>query len=438
MNEPATRRSSVNWRLVFLLTAVATSGYVGRVAVTVAAPGMMNDFNLSQEQIGTVFSAFLIGYTLFQVPSGALADRVNARRIFLVLCFGWTLLSTLTAFVAWGGYGLPMVIPQLWLVRAAFGIVAAPMYPTSGRTIAATASPDMQARANSFVLSSVGTGSAIAPVLLVPIANSWGWRVAMIFAASFTAVAGLLWFRLAPRTGVSTRTGGVGNPVAPRALPASQRPSTRPLRSPGFWLLCGSYMLQAYLGYIFVFWFYLYLIQVRHFDVLEAAGFTVLPWVATIIAIPVGGVLSDAAVAHWGTAWGRRSVPLVALCAAAVFLIIGARTSSAIMAALALTACTVLVLCTEGPFWATMIHLSGEQSGVAGGIMNFGGNLGGVISPALTPWLAERVGWGSALSLTAGLAVVAALLWLGIGVKSWPPTILMQDSDCSTTQEPSA
>jgi sugar phosphate permease len=135
-------------------------------------------------------------------------------------------------------------------------------------------------------------------------------------------------------------------------------------------------------------------------------------------AIPAGGVFSDAAVAHWGAAWGRRSVPLVALGAAAIFLVIGARTSSAIVAASALTACTVLVLCTEGPFWATMTQLSGERSGVAGGVMNFGSNLGGMISPAFTPWMAERIGWGSALTLTAGLAVVAALLWLGVRVNN--------------------
>src|SRR5579863_7167665 len=42
----------------------------------------------------------------------------------------------------------------------------------------------------------------------------------------------------------------------------------------------------------------------------------------------------------------------------------------------------------------------------------------GMISPALTPWLAERIGWSSALSLTAGLAVMAALLWLGIRVNN--------------------
>jgi ACS family glucarate transporter-like MFS transporter len=88
------------------------------------------------------------------------------------------------------------------------------------------------------------------------------------------------------------------------------------------------------------------------------------------------------------------------------------------VAVAALTTCTVLVLCTEGPFWATMTQLSGEHSGIAGGTMNFGSNLGGMVSPALTPWLAERIGWESALTLTAGLAVLAGLLWLGVRVES--------------------
>jgi len=240
----------------------------------------------------------------------------------------------------------------------------------------------------------------------------------MIVAASFSAVAGLLWFRFAPHQLGSIRTAGVQTSVAVGPAASSPKGSARPLRSPAFWFLCGSYLLQGYLGYIFIFWFYLYLVQVRHFVILKAAGFTVLPWVATVFAIPAGGVLSDVAVAHWGAAWGRRSVPLVALGAAAIFLVIGARTSSAIVAASALTVCTVLVLCTEGPFWATMTQFSGERSGVAGGVMNFGSSLGGMISPALTPWLAERIGWSSALSLTAGLAVMAALLWLGIRVNN--------------------
>jgi ACS family glucarate transporter-like MFS transporter len=411
----ATAPASMSKRLVLLLMAVASAGYVGRVAVTVVAPGIMREFGLSQAQMGMVFSAFLVGYTAFQVPSGGLADRVSARRIFLVLCLGWALLNTLTAFVAWHGYGLAMVIPQLLLIRALFGVMAAPTYPTSARTIAVTTPSRMQARANSLVLASVGIGSAVAPLLLAPIDGRYGWRAALLVAASFSAAAGLLWWRFAPRK--LHPQGSAAVETAAHAPTAATQASHKPLRSPSFWFLFASYLLQGYLGYIFVFWFYLYLVQVRHFEVLKAASFTALPWVATIFAIPLGGVLSDAAVARWGATWGRRSVPLVALCGAAVFLVLGARTPSPMVAVAALTACTVLVLSTEGPFWASMTQLSGEHSGVAGGVMNFGSNLGGMVSPALTPWLAERIGWESALTLTAGLAVVAGLLWLKVRVE---------------------
>jgi ACS family glucarate transporter-like MFS transporter len=398
-------------RLVLLLMGVASAGYVGRVAVTVAAPGMMREFGLSQAQMGMVFSAFLAGYTAFQVPSGGLADRVSARRIFLALCVGWTLLNTLTALVAWHGYGMAMVIPQLLLLRALFGVMAAPTYPTSARTIGVTTPARMQARANSLVLASVGIGSAVAPLLLAPVAGRDGWRAALLAAAGFSAAAGLLWWRFAPRE--QQAANGAGAVEAPVE---AARSSARPLRSRSFRFLFASYLLQGYLGYIFVFWFYLYLVQVRHFEVLRAASFTALPWVATIFAIPLGGVLSDAAVARWGATWGRRSVPLIALSTASLFLVIGARTPNAMVAVGALTACTVLVLSTEGAFWATMTQLAGERSGVAGGVMNFGSNLGGMVSPALTPWLAERIGWGAALTLTAGLAVVAGLLWLKVRV----------------------
>lgn len=410
--------ASTSKRLVLLLMAVTSAGYVCRVAVTVVAPNMMKDFGLTQAQMGTVFSAFLVGYTFFQMPSGWLADRVSARRIFLVLCTGWTVLTALTVLVGWRGFGLAMIIPQLWFIRAMFGVIAAPTYPTSGRTIAITMPPRLQARANSLVLASVGVGSAVTPLLLAPITSHYGWRTALGVAASLSATAGLLWWRFAPRQ-LDSPESSLANQEATAAVgTGSSNESAQPLRSRSFWFLFASYLLQGYLGYIFIFWFYLYLVQVRHFEVLKAASFIALPWIATMFAIPLGGVCSDAAVIRWGASWGRRSVPLVALCAAAIFLVIGARTPSPHLAVAALTTCTVLVLCTEGPFWATMTQLSGERSGIAGGTMNFGSNLGGMVSPALTPWLAERIGWETALTLTAGLAVVAGLLWLGVRVET--------------------
>ncbi len=75
-----------------------------------------------------------------------------------------------------------------------------------------------------------------------------------------------------------------------------------------------------------------------------------------------------------------------------------------------------------------MTQLSGRRSGIAGGVMNFASNLGGLVSPAFTPWLAGRIGWEAALTLTAGLAVVAGLLWLGVRPEA---TALAASPECA-------
>ena len=409
-NEAATKFS---WQqLAVMLLGVASAGYVCRVAVTIAGSGMMSEFGLSQARMGTIFTAFLVGYTAFQIPSGWLADRADARKVFLWLCAGWCVLTLLTAGVGWRGFGISVALPLLWVIRGLFGVVAAPTYPASGRILAVTVAPQHRALANGLVLASVGVGSALAPVILAPVADRFGWRACLLLAAVLAAGVGALWWNLSPDF---RKAETLEIPEADvKRIGSASHPGVNPFRTRSFWFLSASYFLQSYLGYIFVFWFFLYLVQVRHFAFPKAGWLTSLPWMATIVAIPAGGLVSDFAVRIFGPTWGRRSVPVAVLMAAAAFLVMGARTANPSMAVAALTACTVLVMCTEGPFWATMTQLSREKSGVAGGTMNFAGNLGGIISPTLTPWLAERMGWERALVLTAALAVLGSLLWLGV------------------------
>jgi hypothetical protein len=72
------------------------------------------------------------------------------------------------------------------------------------------------------------------------------------------------------------------------------------------------------------------------------------------------------------------------------------------------------VLCVEGPYWTTMAGLAGDRSGTGGGIMNTGCNVAGLLSPIVTPWLGSIIGWEPALHVAAAMAIVAALLWLGV------------------------
>ncbi len=400
------------WPAVALLSLTATAGYICRVNISTAGALVMEEFGLTQAQMGRIFSAFLLGYALFQVPGGALADRWGAGRVLMAASFAWAALTSLPVLV---GRELPasdagVAIAVLMASRFLLGVAAAPTYPAAARGVASWVRPGQQGRANGMVIASVGLGSAIAPPLVSAVMVEWGWRASLLVSAAPALVMALLWLRAArPAPAV-----GEPEPEARERAAAVGTPEGR-MRSPSFVLLTASYTLQGYVGYIFVFWFYLYLVQERRFDLLRGAWISSLPWVLSIASIPFGGWLSDRLTAgRLGPVWGRRAVPLAGMALSGVLISFGARTGSPYMAAAALALATAFVMCVEGPFWAAMMGLAGRRSGTAGGIMNMGCNIGGLISPALTPLLAQYLGWQGALHLAAGLAVLAAALWLGI------------------------
>ena len=82
-----------------------------------------------------------------------------------------------------------------------------------------------------------------------------------------------------------------------------------------------------------------------------------------------------------------------------MFLIIGARVENGYVAAAVLAICTSLILGVEGPYWATANQISDKNVGFTGGLLNMGGNLGGVLSPTLTPFIAATFWLGSRVRL---------------------------------------
>lgn len=399
-------KTSKHWHLVALLSATATAGYICRVNVSTAGALMMDEFNLSQVDMGRLFSSFLLGYALFQIPGGALADRFGTKKVLSIAVWLWVLLTILQALIGWSNweFSVTTVIIVFVLLRFLLGISASPTYPASALGVSQWVPTIFQGRANGFVIGSVGLGSAIAPPLVSGIMVNWGWQMALLVSAIPALIIAIVWQR-------------VKVPVIRENKTIEQQvhiPAFKNLKNKSFYLLSISYGLQGYVGYIFVSWFYLYLVQVRHFSLLSGAWMSSLPWVLSIVSIPVGGYISDKLIASWLGTSGGRIVPMVGMGMSGILISIGAHTSSAVIAAITLAFATAFVLCVEGPFWAMMIRIAGGRSGTAGGIMNMGSNLGGLLSPMLTPWIAVYIGWEYALHIAASLAIISALLWLGI------------------------
>ena len=67
-----------------------------------------------------------------------------------------------------------------------------------------------------------------------------------------------------------------------------------------------------------------------------------------------------------------------------------------------------------GAYWASTTDLSKTHAGTLSGLMNTGANIGGAISPTLTPWLAHHWGWPVSLGVAAAVAIMGGILWLKI------------------------
>jgi len=394
--------TSKPWALVALLSATATASYLCRVNVSVAAVLLMREFQMSQAAIGRLFSAFVLGYAIAQVPAGILADRFGTARVLVASAAAWVVLTAMQAAVGLGPIrSAGGAVAFLFVLRFALGVCEAPTFPAAARGVARWIRREAQGRANGLVLAAIAIGSAIAPPAIAFMMTRWGWRTALVGSSLPALAATLVWIPIARRD-------APGRIHEPRPFARSN------LGSRSFLLLTASYTLQGYVGYIFVFWFYLYLVQERHFDLLRSGWLASLPWALSLVSIPLGGIISDYLVRRIGFVWGRRLVPAFGLAGAAACTAIGAHAAKAYVAALVLAAATASVLSVEGPFWATLMEVEGAQTATAGGIMNMGSNIGGLISPALTPVIAARAGWENALYVAAILALVAAVMWLGI------------------------
>jgi MFS transporter, ACS family, glucarate transporter len=382
--------SPVRYRIVALLAVFSLVAYILRMNTSVAAKFMMPDLGLTEIQMGQVFSAFMLGYAIFQIPWGLLGDRSGPSRMLTIAALIWVITTTLTGLAP--GHLIP-AFAALLILRFLLGVGQAALYPLAARAVGNWMPGSERAFAYSIIIAAAAAGSAFTGPLIAWSMVALGWRMAFYLCAALALIIAGLWFWYA-----------TDRPAAHVTIAISRSSWARLLRDRNILLICASYFLSSYVLFMFIFWFYLYLVDERKFSILSGGMFTSMPYILALIVVPVGGRLSDRL--------GRRVVAMAGFGVAAAALFVGTRAANPYAAIAALSVSVAFLMATEGPFWSSTIHIAGEHAGAAGGIMNMAGNLGGVVSTALVPVLVKNFGWAIALGSGSGLAIVGGLLWL--------------------------
>src|SRR3954469_15219680 len=116
---PQQGRTKIRWVLIFWMFVVSAIAYLDRVNISIAGQAIAKEFHLSNVQLGWVFSAFVLGYALFQAPGGRLADRIGPRKILAVGVIWWGVFTTLITMLR---PGTPALLTLLIGIRFSLGI----------------------------------------------------------------------------------------------------------------------------------------------------------------------------------------------------------------------------------------------------------------------------------------------------------------------------
>ncbi|MEM1001784.1 MAG: MFS transporter, partial [Bacteroidota bacterium] len=179
-----------------------------------------------------------------------------------------------------------------------------------------------------------------------------------------------------------------------------------------------AYLCMDYVFYMFIFWFFIYLIDFRGFEILNGGLISIFPFAVGAVGGIIGGVLLDRLSRRLGIEKASRVLAFSALSSAGVLLTLGAYVAHANLAIFLLSICLGLCQSTETLFWTGASTIGGRNSGTVTGILNTGGNLGGLLCTYTVPFIKNYLGWGGALASGSIMAVIAAILWCNIRIQA--------------------
>jgi MFS transporter, ACS family, glucarate transporter len=320
-------------RALILLFFLSIITYLDRVCISVAGPRMQSELGITPERWGWVVGAFTLSYAIFEIPSGALGDRVGARRVLTRIVVWWSAFTSLTGMVS--------NFFALLFTRFMFGAGEAGAYPNSSSSISRWFPQTERARAHSFVWMASRVGGAISPLLVVPIQRAYGWRASFLafgVIGMFWAVIWYWWYRDHPdeKEGVSKQEmeelSGETERRAHEGLPWGGA-----LRKWNLWKIMLMYHTYCWGSYFYLSWLHTYLQKGRGLTEGEMAVFSTLPFIAGACGNLFGGWLSDRLVRSHGVKLGRRVVGTAGLALSAAFMLGAAVTPDKWMAVVFLT-----------------------------------------------------------------------------------------------------
>jgi MFS family permease len=390
---------------------LAAVTYLDRVCISIVAPNIMRDLQLTHIQMSYVFSAFTLAYALFEIPTAWWADRVGSRRVLTRIVLWWSAFTIATAAA--------FNYTTLFTVRFLFGVGEAGAWPNAARVFTRWIPARERGRVQGLFFAGAHLSGGLTPMLVAYLAAVLPWRAIFVIFGCIGFLWALVWswwFRDEPRDHQSVSPAERDLIENTRGLaPGHSGSWTDVLRTRSLFPLCLQYFANTYGFYFFITWLPTYLSKSRGMANLKLAVFAGMPLILSVVADISGGLTTDALSYRFGMRVGRCGVGAVAYLFAAIAMLTGTLVSDGRVAGLLIALGGAASMFTLAPAWATAIELGGKNSAVLSATMNTAGQIGGVLSPIVLAYIVDRLGsWSMPLHVLSGLYVLAAVCWIFI------------------------
>ncbi len=399
--------------------------YLDRICLTqiIASDSFKQFIKLEGWQSDWVKGAFFWAYALAQVPAGWLSDRFGTRILISFYIAAWSIFTMATSF--------SMGFISLILARLFCGLAEAGYYPASSGLLTKWAHVEARGLASSMISWGGRVGGALAPALTAyVIVQSGDWRWAgWIYGGIGIVVALVYWNvyrehpRLHPRCNeaeISLLAEGRGD-FQPIKTPPKRFPLVAACRSGNLWLANGVQFFTN-IGWAFlVLSFTDYLKDVKHLNDAIAGYINTGALSIGVIALPVGGAVTDLLTRRFGKRLGRMlPMSLTKFLSAGCYLI-ALQMDSAWGMAIAFGLVTFFADFGLPAMWTTMQDISGKHQAQLFGWGNMWGNFGAAILPLLLATVLHRFDanhdFHEGVWLCAIAFVLAGVLSLGINAE---------------------
>lgn len=412
------QRIRVRWKIFLFLFGFGFVAYVQQRSLAVASVRMMPDLDLSQMQIGWLEEAFLLSYTFMQFPGGVIGQRLGARLMFVVIgliAFVSCMVTPLAPLLLQGAALFAVLLAAQLLLGASH----APIFPVSAGVFEAWFTPDKWPLVQGLQSMGLGLGASLAPPLIAWLMTAFDWRRALAWTTlpALLLIAWWAWYgRSSPAEHPAVTAAELAE-LGPRPPPRADASISwqrvwELMENRDVLALTASYICMNYVYYLLANWCFLYLVQERHFTVLESGSLASAPPLAAAIGAGIGGWGASLLGTRYGVRRGLRILPLISLPAAGVLQFVAVDAGNAYLAVAALALCFACVELNEGPYWAAIMHVGRADTMAAGGLLNTGGNAGGLIATPIVAYLSGHHAWNTAFLIGTGFAAASAAAWL--------------------------